>query len=54
MIVGLYPLYLFDLCLCATHLVGVMFATTNSTARSVYHKDLFRWTDSFSIAFRSR
>ena len=43
MIVGLYPLYLFDLCLCATHLVGVMFII----------KDLFRSADSFSIAFRS-
>ena len=38
MIKGLYPLYLFNLCLSATHLVGVMFII----------KDLFRWTDSFS------
>ena len=40
MIVGLYPLYLFDLCLCAPHLVGVMFII----------KDLFRSADSFSMA----
>ena len=33
MIVGLYPLYLFEFCLCATHLVGVMFTTTNSTSK---------------------